>query len=532
MLGTPRIDDVLKALGGMDAADLAALDADGLAATEGMRWVPNPGPQTAAYFSEADELFYGGQAGGGKSDLGIGLAMNEHHRSLLLRRTNKEAAGIIERMVELAGDAGLNRSTGTMRLDNDGHIMDVGGCQLEEDKQKYKGTPHDLIFFDEVSDFTESQYLFITTWNRSTKPGQRCRVVAAGNPPTRPEGLWVIRRWAAWLDPKHPNPAKPGELRWYVRGETDEDVEVPGPGEYEVEWSATPVAARSRTFIPAELGDNPDLAATNYSATLDALPFELRAAYRDGRFDVGLQDNPMQAIPTDWVRLAQQRWMERPPPGMPMHSIGVDASGGGRDPMVLVPRHGVWFGMPVKIPGEKIPVERAGAIASGLVLAYRKDDAEIWIDMSGGYGISMYEHLYGNGLDPHAYKGAIAVTGKDRSGKFGFRNLRSKAIWAMREALDPERPGGSDVMLPPSPGLLADLTAPTYEVRESTIVVESKEAVCDRLKRSTDEGDAVVMAWYGGPKAENFRGGYEAGGRRGRTPQVVLTNPAPRGRRR
>jgi hypothetical protein len=37
-----------------------------------------------------------------------------------------------------------------------------------------------------ITDFTESQYRFITGWNRSTDKGQRCRVVATGNPPTRP----------------------------------------------------------------------------------------------------------------------------------------------------------------------------------------------------------------------------------------------------------------------------------------------------------------------------------------------------------
>jgi hypothetical protein len=39
-----------------------------------MAWVPNPGPQTQAFVCEADELFHGGEAGGGKTDLGIGLA--------------------------------------------------------------------------------------------------------------------------------------------------------------------------------------------------------------------------------------------------------------------------------------------------------------------------------------------------------------------------------------------------------------------------------------------------------------------------
>jgi hypothetical protein len=42
--------------------------------TATMAWVPNPGPQTQAFLCEADELFYGGEAGGGKTDLGIGAS--------------------------------------------------------------------------------------------------------------------------------------------------------------------------------------------------------------------------------------------------------------------------------------------------------------------------------------------------------------------------------------------------------------------------------------------------------------------------
>ena len=32
-------------------------------ATKHRIWVPNPGPQTAAFFSDADELLFGGEAG-------------------------------------------------------------------------------------------------------------------------------------------------------------------------------------------------------------------------------------------------------------------------------------------------------------------------------------------------------------------------------------------------------------------------------------------------------------------------------------
>ncbi len=41
-------------------------------------------------------------------------------------------------------------------------------------------------------------------------------MICAGNPPTTAEGDWVIRFWAPWLDRAHPNPAIPGELRWFA----------------------------------------------------------------------------------------------------------------------------------------------------------------------------------------------------------------------------------------------------------------------------------------------------------------------------
>ena len=49
-------------------------------------WIANEGPQTEAYFSRADLLLYGGQAGGGKTDLIVGLALNAHRRVGIFRQ--------------------------------------------------------------------------------------------------------------------------------------------------------------------------------------------------------------------------------------------------------------------------------------------------------------------------------------------------------------------------------------------------------------------------------------------------------------
>src|SRR5690348_3874359 len=111
-----------------------------------MAWVPNPGPQTQAFFSEADETFYGGEAGGGKTDLLVGLAVTEHQRSLLLRRVNKDALKIVPRIESVLGHRdGYNGQLQRWRLGD--KQIDIAGCEQESDKQRYKGDPHDFIGF-------------------------------------------------------------------------------------------------------------------------------------------------------------------------------------------------------------------------------------------------------------------------------------------------------------------------------------------------------------------------------------------------
>jgi hypothetical protein len=508
-----QLSEVLDALAALPEKDRQELAREALEATKDMVWIPNPGPQTDAFYCEADELFYGGQAGGGKTAIEVGLALTSHQRSLLLRRTNKEAQGLVEAISDVVGHRnGYNSQQNTWRLGE--RVINIGGCQLEEDKQKFKGTPNDLICFDEVSDFTETQYTFIIGWNRSTIPGQRCRIVAAGNPPTRPEGLWVLKRWAAWLDPKHPKPAKPGELRWYTTDESGRELEVDGPGPHMI--GGEQVIARSRTFIPAKLSDNPDLAATNYAAVLAALPAELRAAYRDGRFDAGLEDDPWQAIPTDWVLQAQERWSKVPPVGIPMCAIGVDVAQGGTDNTVLAQRHDGWFAPLHSVPGAQTP---GGTDVAGIVIARRRDNAKVIIDIGGGWGGDAYAHLKANGVDVDSYMGVKKSLRRTVDNQLTFFNVRTEAYWRFREALNPDQEGGSCIALPDDRELLADLTAPTYSVKGGGLALEPKEDLIKRIGRSPDKGDAVVMAWFSGPKMASH---YQSWKERSAPPRVNM----------
>lgn len=523
------LDEILVRLGALPQPQRDAVLKEALEGTQHLAWVPNPGPQTRAYFCHADELGYGGEAGGGKSDLIMGLSVaGPHERGLLLRRTNVEARKMVVRIEEILGTRdGWNGET--WRLP--GRLVDIGGCQLEDDKQKYKGNPHDLICFDQLEDFSKAQYEFIIGWNRSAKPAVRCRVVNTFNPPTTPEGMWVLDRYAAWLDPRYPRPAKDGELRWFTRGPAGEDLEVDGQGPHVINGES--VMAKSRTFIRARLSDNPDLNETNYGATLAALPMEMRDAYRSGKFEASLRDRPFQAIPLAWIREAQARWTPKPPRGVPMCALGVDASGGGSDPMMIAIRHDGWYAPLVEIPARDIPMERAGAYSAGMVMTYRRDLAQVMVDLGGGYGGSLYEHLHDNQVDVHGFKGAEASVRRTLDKLLAFKNRRTEAYWRFREALDPanpEHPGGSPIVLPDDRHLVADLTAPTFTVKGKVIELEPKEDVCKRLGRSPDRGDAVVMAWACGPtyieEGDNWRRQAEerarARGFRGR-PQVVMS---------
>jgi len=495
MTASGTLDDILRSFRALPEEKQEEILSASHQIRNGRKALPNPGPQTDAYFSKADELFYGGGAGGGKTFLVCSLALNEHKHSLILRRISKNLKGVKREIQGILGSTdGFNDQAGVWRHPNG--VIDLGHCEHESDKENYQGVPHDLKAFDEITQFTESQYTYIIGWNRSADPNQRCRVVCTGNPPTTSEGQWVTKRWGAWLDPAHPNPAKPGELRYYTTID-GEDVEVTpdyiGPnGE----------RPRSRTFIPALLEDNPDLAETGYAAVIEAMPEPLRTMMREGRFDVAAQDNAFQVIPTDWIRQAQARWTPQPPSGVGMTILSHDVALGGGDANTRACRYGHWYDQvhSERLKGQVDPID----LAAGTLTKIR-DGASIVIDMGGGYGSGVYSHLKHNvqGLTLYAHNGSDASAKRTRDGKLKFANKRAEVYWKFREALEPNL--GEPVALPPDPELLADLAAPTWKLTPRGILIEPKEDIKKRIGRSPDKGDAVVNAWSYGESSVSVR---------------------------
>lgn len=468
-------------------------------------WEPQPGPQSAAYHSEADIVFYGGAAGGGKTELLLGVSITEQEHSIIFRREAVQLIGIEERMTQILGTrTGYNSQTGVWRLP-EGRVLELGSVKEPGDWVKYQGRPHDAKLFDEICHFTEMQFRTLIGWLRTDNPNIRQRVIAAGNPPTTAEGEWVKRFWAAWLDPNHPNPAKPGELRWYVTNEKGEDEEVPDGAPVMV--GNDMMQPKSRTFIPSSVDDNIFLLSTGYKATLQSLPEPLRSQMLRGDFNAGAADPAWQAIPTEWVKAAMARWKPRDAKG-DMTALGLDPARGGVDKTSAARRHGTWFDEIISVPGA---LTKDGPTAAGFVVPLVRNGACICVD-SIGIGSSALDFIKGMNLNVLAVNGSETSHARAKAGDMRFRNRRAEMYWLMREALDPTNP--DPIALPNDQELLGDLTAVRYKVvtlgQATALQMRSKDEIREALGRSPDKGDAVAMTFVTGiPAANSARNKYQ-----------------------
>ena len=106
-----ELDELLSRVTGLDEEVRKSTCADVMQATGGMKWVPNPGQQTSAYLSLADVILYGGQAGGGKTHLELGLGINESQNGIIFRRKLSQTDGLEREGKEIIGnDASFNGS--------------------------------------------------------------------------------------------------------------------------------------------------------------------------------------------------------------------------------------------------------------------------------------------------------------------------------------------------------------------------------------------------------------------------------------
>lgn len=203
-------------------------------------------------------------------------------------------------------------------------------------------------------------------------------------------------------------------------------------------------------------------------------------------------------IPIDWIYAAVERWKALDDEGklreMPVTFISVDVADGGPDDSIIGTLSGSVVLRMEEVrqdgPGDTMKVAgRAKAIYDARHEG--APDRGVVVD-SIGVGAGVVSRLREQGVQVVAFNSSAASTATDRSRELRFLNLRAEAWWLAREDFDPQY--DPEVAIPDIPRLIGDLAAPQFGTTSNgRLQVESKDDVRERIGRSTDYGDVVIM---------------------------------------
>ena len=151
-----------------------------------------------------------------------------------------------------------------------GAKVNFNHLQLERDIYNWQGAQIALIAFDELTHFTESQFVYMMSRNRST-----CGVKPYIRATTNPDAdSWVAEFLSWWINQEtgYPIPERSGVIRYFYRldgsflwGDTVQELVD--------KYSADPALCKSVTFIASSIYDNRILLEANpeYLANLNGL---------------------------------------------------------------------------------------------------------------------------------------------------------------------------------------------------------------------------------------------------------------------
>lgn len=283
-------------------------------------WKPHPGPQTEFLERPEFEVLFGGAAGPGKTDCLIAEATRyvqyPDYKGIIFRRTFPQLGEIIDRCFQhYPSLGGTYRSTEHRWYFPGGASILLGHMQHENDKYQYQGKEFQFIGFDELTQFSETQYTYLHSRARSTNPNMKSYVRAT----TNPGGLghrWVKDRFVTITEPK----------RTY----------------------RDPKTGLTRCFIPATISDNPTLFENDpdYVQKLENLPEieKLRLKYGiwdafEGQVFTELSQRvhgiePFD-IPPEWDRICVLDWGFAKPFSVGWYAIDYDG---------ILYRYREWYG--------------------------------------------------------------------------------------------------------------------------------------------------------------------------------------------
>ena len=210
--------------------------------------------------AKADEVLFGGAAGGGKSygqlvDAFIYALKYQGSKQLILRRTfpELERSLILTSLALYPRELGRYNSTSKKWNFKNGSIIEFGYCDAEKDVYRYQGAEYDTIRFDELTHFTENQYSYLISRIRGVNDFPK-QIKSS----TNPGGVGH-----AWVKSR------------FIDGREADKIHVDEND-------------RSFIFIPSKVEDNSFLIASdpNYIKRLEQLPEKERKALLYGDWDI------------------------------------------------------------------------------------------------------------------------------------------------------------------------------------------------------------------------------------------------------
>lgn len=272
----------------------AKLDTALVAAAAEKIQVIRPQPKQEQFLkSPADIAVIGGAAGGGKS-MACSIEPLRHKdnpgfRAVLFRRTTPQitnpGGNWDESMRWYPGTGAIPTESRLRWRWPSGARFQMTHLEREGDVENWKSTQLPLIIFEELTQFTEKQFWYMLSRNRSTC-GIRPYIRASTNPDS---DSWVRVLVDWYIGPDgFAIPERSGVLRYFTR--LDDKLEWADSAEELVERipDLEIINVKSFTFIASKLSDNQALmkADPGYLGNLMALDRVSRGQLLDGNWDI------------------------------------------------------------------------------------------------------------------------------------------------------------------------------------------------------------------------------------------------------